>query len=247
MIRLYIRKLLQKVGYDIVKYHPAYVVGRFDEPNLEGEYEWLRRFSFKTIIDIGANEGQFADKMSTLFPDSLIYSFEPIPEAFERLESNFEKRTNIRLFNIALGDQMGQLTLNVNESTASSSFLTMSALHQKSFDFAVETKPLTVEVATLDSTLPIESISKPLLVKIDVQGFENKVIAGGMHLLKEADVILCEVSFKELYKGQPLFHDIYSSLRSIGFEYSGSTGQLRSPETNAILQADAVFINRNSH
>ncbi len=141
-MRMFIRKMLQKVGYDIVKYHQAYVVGHFDEENLKGEFPWLKEFKFKTILDIGANEGQFADKMHSLFPDTIIYSFEPIPEAFALLNKNFKNTQQIKSINLALGDAAGEITFNKNESTASSSFLEMADEHKNSFDFAVKTEKM---------------------------------------------------------------------------------------------------------
>lgn len=245
MIRLFIRRMLQKVGYDIVKYHPAYVVGRFDEENLEGEFTWLREFNFKTILDIGANEGQFADKMHQLFPDATIYSFEPIPESFERLKKNFENIKQVVGINIAVGEEAGELDFNQNESTASSSFLELTDTHKGSFDFAVKVNPVKVKVDTLDHVMANKEIESPFVAKIDVQGFEDKVIKGGQGVLQKAAMIICEVSFVELYKGQPLFNDIYDAITRLGFVYSGSIEQLRSPETNKILQADAVFIKKS--
>jgi hypothetical protein len=82
----------------------------------------------------------------------------------------------------------------------------------------------------------------PILIKIDVQGFEDKVIAGGADTIKKAKVIIIEVTFKELYTDQPLFHDIYEMLSKLGFTYHGNFDQLPSPVTGEILQADAIFI-----
>ena len=236
--------MLQKVGYDIVKYHQTYVVGHFDEENLQGEYPWLKNLNFKTILDIGANEGQFADKMHSLFPETMIYSFEPIPEAFDQLEKNFKDIEQIKGFNLALGDAAGEITFNKNESTASSSFLEMTDTHTESFDFAVKTSPITVKVETLDNVMSREKTDLPMLIKIDVQGFEEKVIKGGMDTIRMADMVICEVSFTELYKGQLLFDDTYQLFKNMGFSYAGSIEQLRSPDTNRILQADAIFIKR---
>lgn len=234
--------MLQKVGYDIVKYHPTYVVGKFDEENLQGEYPWLKEFKFKTILDIGANEGQFADKMHALFPEASIYSFEPIPEAFSLLDKNFKDVQQVEGINLALGDSTGEITFNKNESSASSSFLEMADTHKNSFDFALQTNPIKVKVDTLNNVMTGKKINFPMLIKIDVQGFEEKVIKGGMDIIKKADMVFCEVSFVELYKGQLLFGGIYEIFKNLGFSYAGSIEQLRSPETNAILQADAIFI-----
>lgn len=241
-MRLFIRKLLQKVGYDIVKYHPKYKMGDFDTQNLEGEFKWLKEFDFKTILDIGANEGQFADKMHAVFPSATIYSFEPIPETFSILQKNFEKIPQIKPVNLAIGDVPGEIEFNKNESTASSSFLEMTSQHTDNFYFAVETAPIKVKVDSLENAMKDKSIVFPLLIKIDVQGFEEKVIKGGMEVIKKADLVFCEVSFVELYKGQSLFEKTFQTFKDLGFVYVGSIEQLRSPGTNHILQADAIFI-----
>jgi FkbM family methyltransferase len=204
----------------------------------------LKEYNFKTILDIGANEGQFADKMHALFPDTLIYSFEPIPESFDRLEKNFEDIKQIKGINLALGEAAGEIIFNKNESTASSSFLDMADTHKQSFDFAVKTNPIQVKVDTLDNVMSTEKIDLPMLIKIDVQGFEDKVIKGGKEVIRKADMVICEVSFVELYKGQLLFGDTYEIFKNLGFVYAGSIEQLRAPETNKILQADAIFIKR---
>lgn len=241
-MRLLIRKILQKFGYDIVKYNPSYVAGRVDKEELDIEFGWLKEFNFKTILDIGANEGQFADKMISLYPDALIYAFEPIPETFNLLSENFKTIKQFHPVNIALGDTTGEITFNRNEYSPSSSLLPLSDKHVENFDYAVKTNPISVKIDTLDNVMSLENINFPLLIKIDVQGFEDKVIEGGEETIKKADLILCEVSFVELYKGQLLFADIYEMLRKLGYAYAGSIEQLRSPESNRILQADAVFI-----
>jgi FkbM family methyltransferase len=241
-MRLFIRKLLQKVGYDIVKYHPKYKMGDFDTVNLEGEFKWLKEFDFKTILDIGANEGQFADKMHAIFPKATIYSFEPIPETFAILQKNFENIPQIKPVNLAIGEASGEIIFNKNESTASSSFLEMTGQHTDNFYFAVKTEPINVRVETLVNAMKEVSLELPLLIKIDVQGFEEKVINGGIEIIKMADMVFCEVSFVELYKSQSLFDKTFQTFKEMGFKYMGSIEQLRSPETNHILQADAIFV-----
>ena len=233
---------MQKVGYDIVKYHPKYKMGDFDTVNLEGEFKWLKEFDFKTILDIGANEGQFADKMHAIFPKATIYSFEPIPETFAILQRNFENIPQIKPVNLAIGEASGEIIFNKNESTASSSFLEMTGQHTDNFYFAVKTEPINVRVETLVNAMKEVSLELPLLIKIDVQGFEEKVINGGIEIIKMADMVFCEVSFVELYKSQSLFDKTFQTFKEMGFKYMGSIEQLRSPETNHILQADAIFV-----
>ena len=80
------------------------------------------------------------------------------------------------------------------------------------------------------------------MVKIDVQGLEDKVIAGGEDVIAAARVLIIETSFVPLYKGGPLFHDIYAILKQRGFTYHGNFEQLVSPQDGRVLQADAIFI-----
>jgi hypothetical protein len=81
----------------------------------------------------------------------------------------------------------------------------------------------------------------PLLLKLDVQGFEDKVIAGGENVVARAKIIIIEVSFQPLYEGGLLFDDIYRILKERGFAYHGNFDQLLSPKDGRALQADAIF------
>lgn len=53
---------------------------------------WLKEMDIKSVLDIGANEGQFASLIRILLPDATINSFEPIPQCYEKLKKNFKKR-----------------------------------------------------------------------------------------------------------------------------------------------------------
>lgn len=237
-----VRKVLKKFGYDIIKLRPEFKTGRLDIENLKREFKWLTTYNFKTIIDIGSNEGQFSEKMCLLFPMADIFAFEPIPAVYKKLVSNFSDRSNFKAFNIALGENKGFVDFYTNEYSPSSSALIMHKNHTDSFDHAVATEKVTVEISTLDLELKLISKQEPILIKIDVQGYEDKVINGGLNVISSATVVICEVSYVPLYTGQPLFDDIYPMFKSMGFKYAGNIEQLHSTLTNQILQGDAIFI-----
>jgi len=240
-----IRLLLQQFGYDIVKYKPPFVRGKFDPAAYREEFSWLREYSFKSIIDIGANEGQFSDKIRILFPESQIYAFEPLPAVFEKLQKNFVNDQKFKAFNLGLGDQTESLEFWENEYSPSSSFLSLADSHRDNFQDAIQLKKVDVRLEILDRVFGNEPLELPLLVKIDVQGFEDKVIRGGVDTIKKASLIICELSFVELYKGQPVFKELFRQFDELGFDYSGSIEQLRATGNNAILQADGIFVRRN--
>lgn len=243
-MRQLIRRFLQRFGYDIVKLKAVYRHGALDPVLLLEENRWLMSCQFKTIVDIGANEGQFSEKIRILFPEASIYAFEPLQDVFEKLTANFKDDKKFFPVPLGVGDQPGKVDMFRNESTASSSLLEMTEAHTGSFVEAVDTTMEKIEITTLDQYFLDKELEDPLLVKMDVQGLEAAVIAGGEAFLKQADMILTEVSFEELYKNQPLFDEIYHKLTALGFSFAGCYEQLRRPADNRILQADAIFLKK---
>jgi hypothetical protein len=129
-----------------------------------------------------------------------------------------------------------------NPFSPSSSLREMNATHVREFPWTAGGEQLSVPVSTLDGALADVQLAVPLLVKIDVQGTEDQVIAGGRRTLGQARVVIVETSFEFLYKGQPLFDEIYHLMREHGFAYRGSIGQLTSPQDGRVLQADSLFV-----
>ena len=158
---------------------------------------------------------------------------------------NFEKDNFFKGFNLGLGESAQKMDFWENEYSPSSSFLDLADTHKQNFEEAAESNKVTVQVDRLDNIFDSRSLAMPLLIKIDVQGFEDKVIQGGINTLQKAKIVICELSFIELYKGQLLFADLFASFAKLGFVFTESIEQLRSPETNQILQADGIFINQH--
>jgi len=211
--------------------------------NWRKDNKWLIDYNFKTIIDVGANEGQFAKKMRQFFPQASIISFEPIPETYNKLNENFRGDSNFKAHCLGLGDKVETSSFFLNDYSPSSSLLKLGN-HMDHFEKASSGHEITINIERLDNIIHPVEIKKPLFVKLDVQGFEDRVIQGGMNVIKQADLIMCEVSFKTLYEGQKLFDDIYHMLKDMGFTYHGNYEQLHSPVTNEVLQADAIFVKK---
>jgi len=241
-MRRLIRNFLQKFGYDIIKLRPKFNPASIDKEKVIAESGWLRSYGFNSIIDIGANEGQFSIKARTLFPKASIYAFEPIKSIYDQLIKNFAHDKKFTAYDVALGEQKGVIEFFENESSASSSALEMEKTHADHFDFTKNVKAISVNVEKLDDVFANQKINGPLLIKLDVQGYEKIVINGGMNTIRKAEMIITELSFTELYKNQVLFDEMYHLLKSLGFKYVGNIEQLHSPIDNSILQADGIFI-----
>jgi FkbM family methyltransferase len=205
---------------------------------------WLKDMAVNTVLDIGANTGQFAKHIREIFPDAMIYSFEPLADCYEDLLTNFKDQPKYQAFNVALGDETAQKNFYRNEFSPSSSFLPMADLHKKNFPYTEKEHVERVEVIRLDDIAKTLNIKMPILVKIDVQGFEDNVIRGGECTISKADIIIIELSIDALYKDQPLFDDIYRTLLNLGFQYRGNYDQLCSPDNGKVLQVDGIFIKK---
>lgn len=207
-------------------------------------FKWLQDFEIKTVIDIGANYGQFALMINQIIPDADIYSFEPVYDSFKKLTENVKHIRNIKCFNFALGDSNNKSIIYHNEFSASSSLLKIGAVHIKAFPHTKNYFEEEIEVKTFDSLESQILFNPRVLMKIDVQGYELNVLCGAMALLEKVDIIIIETSFYELYEKQPLFNDIYNFLSKRGFFFYGNLEQSIDKYDGKILQADSIFIKK---
>ncbi len=168
-----------------------------------------------TIIDVGANKGQFQKSANYFYPNAKIYSFEPIPELYNKLgKINYTRITN---FNMALGNEVGIQGFNKNEYRHSSSFYEIE-IDNNNFPSSKTTK-INVEINTLDNIAPKLDLIGTVLLKLDVQGFEMEALRGGKNTLKNhIDYIIIEISFKKLYNNQPTYTELNKFLNEQNFE-----------------------------
>jgi FkbM family methyltransferase len=233
IIRSLIKKPLNLLGLDLIRYQPKYQIG---------QYAFLTSLNIETVIDAGAHQGEFALMIKELLPNAAIISFEPLEDEFYRLQQNMRGVSNFSAFNFALGDHCGTAEIHRSEYSQSSSLIPMASLHKEAFPETARETIEVVEVRRLDDVLSEIELRPEILFKIDVQGYEDRVIAGSASVISKARALIVEVSFQELYEGQPLFDAIYLGLKGNGFAYRGNLYQLLNPKDGSILQADALFV-----
>ena len=206
----------------------------------------LKSIPIGSFIDIGANEGSFSQSIMDFFPYVSIYCFEPLPEAFEKLCLWAEqyKNNRIALFNIALGDKKETVDIFHHIKHNPSSSLLASTDHCKTiYPFTDQQVRVPVQVDTLDHIMRDESIILPteILIKMDVQGYEDRVIRGGQGTFTKAKAVILEVCLDNLYKHQANFKDIIIMLDDFGFNYAGNLEQNYDNDGHVIF-LDAVFV-----
>ncbi len=196
----------------------------------------------ETIIDVGANVGQFAVACAKVFPEASIHSFEPLPECVGRLRKHAAKLGAIHVYPVALGSLSADASIHVNSHSHSSSFLSLGERHREAFPSASEVGTVEVSMSTLDLQMSSVALRGPVLLKLDVQGFEPQVLDGASDTLPRVDYVLLELSFRPLYEGEKTFIEILHLLTGSGFEFSRPLGWLKDPRNGEILQMDALFV-----
>ena len=111
---------------------------------LSRQREWMRGSGIHTVIDVGANSGQFASAIRCVLPDAQIYSFEPIPDVHHELVKRLAKFGNFESFCVALGSKTGETTFWRSDFSKSSSLLPMSEAHREAFPWTSNSSASTV-------------------------------------------------------------------------------------------------------
>jgi FkbM family methyltransferase len=201
--------------------------------------------SMAVIVDVGGNVGQFATVARHNFPDALIFSFEPLPDAGEKLRDLFATDVRFESFALALCDTDGTVPFHVTGADDSSSLLPVAARQVSEFPATRGVDTLSVTTARLDDVLAGRTLPEgPLLLKVDTQGTELAVLRGAPKLLERATHAIIEVSFVELYEGQDDAADITTFLVEHGWGLHAVYDVKYSVLTGEPIQADMLFVRR---
>lgn len=218
-----------------------YAIARGVVPGIE-HTQVLIRLSCRTVIDIGANRGQFSLVTRRCFPEVQIVSFEPLAETAKRFRSVFKKDPHVTLHQTAIGPKAGETVIHVSAADDSSSLLPISPLQERLFPGTHEIRTEKVRIGPLSDFVIPEDIVPPAMLKLDVQGYELEALRGCVDLLARFTHVYVECSFVELYSGQALADDIIAWLRGRAWNLTGIYNMTYDNKGRSI-QADFLFVN----
>ncbi len=194
------------------------------------------------MIDVGAHLGEYGLELRREGCEGRILSVEPIKSSYSALVGRTGGDPLWDCVNAALGSSEGKISIHVAGNLVSSSILPMTATHSDAMPPSMYRGTETVPLRRLDDLADEYGLLEQVVaVKLDVQGYEGQVLEGGEKVLLTSALLECEVSFVELYEGQPLATDILRFMADRGFRPVGLRQGFTNPKTDEALQADMLF------
>lgn len=197
--------------------------------------QWLE---IETVLDVGANNGQYGGHLRGKGYTGRIISYEPLSHPFAQLTAASAMDPLWEAHQIALGETDGEAEINVSIKDSWSSFMPRD--EQTQADRLKYVGVEKVKTARLDSLAPVRGRT---WLKLDVQGYEMHVFAGAQQTLRQVIAVECEITLEPAYVGQPTPREIFNYMDDQGFRIATiNTGRLR--PTGHSQWLDAIFERR---
>jgi FkbM family methyltransferase len=217
----------------------------YEAPAVRFFKRWLA--AGDVVLDVGAHVGLFTLLASRLVgPHGEVHAYEPVPANFERLQENIalNRLSNVRPNRVAVSDEEGEVSLGLRDERL---------VGNSTCDYTVgaELSSVTAPTTSLDGYLDAQGPARVRLIKIDVEGFEYRVLAGLERTLTEAPpgAIMFELNAQLLYEHGSSPTSLIERLNDHGYEMHqlGHAGQLkRAPSAREIERATERFDYENA-
>lgn len=236
MLKQVVRKAAGSFGLEVRRRQPPIPTGPEVQKTMFGASGDL------VIFDVGAHEGWTVANFRKLFPGAFIHAFEPTPAAAEHLKTRYIADARVQCHAVALTDQEGTVDLNLNVWGTTNSLLRTDAAAPASWSEHVNTKmTIKVPTRTIDAFCAANNVSNIDILKIDVQGAENRVLKGAYRKLSSGSIksVYLEVIVAPTYVGQARPDEIFGMLYEAGLVLIDVYDLWR--DGAALLQFDALF------
>jgi len=201
---------------------------------------WLR---VDTVLDVGANVGQYASALRANGFAGRIVSCEPMSAEHAVLARRAARDPRWTSVQAAVGAVTGEIDINVSANSYSSSLLPMSRAHVAAVPNSSQVRTERVRLTTIPILVAEEVIDPSrTLLKVDTQGYEAEVLNGAGQMASEFPAIQLELSYACLYEGQPTAEELTARLHDAGYGLHAFEPGIADPRTGRTLQADGLFI-----
>lgn len=205
----------------------------------------LRHHGISTVLDVGANVGQYAGELRHFGYGGTIHSFEPLPDACRKLGLAAKGDANWHTHPLALGSAPGEGEINVSQNSYSSSLRDLMPEHLAGAPDSAYVRKEKITISTVAEELRTLAITdNDIWLKIDTQGFEREVLLGAASVLNQIKVIQLEISLQPLYDQGMELEETLAYFATRGYELVGMEPGFYNKESGHQLQVDGIFVRK---
>jgi FkbM family methyltransferase len=214
---------------------------RMGLPTLPGLLQNVKENGFlpRTIIDVGANVGDWTRMAASVFPSSRFFMFDGDPDngpELQNLQSLIGDKSEHSI--LLLGPEEKEEVTFYKLGTGSSVLPELTSF---------ERTAVTLPMRTLDGFMDGRELEPPMLLKLDVQGFELEILRGARKTLRGSEMVILETSLLPYNEGAPLLSEVVAFMAEEDFVAFDFCGQTRRQSDYALFQTDVVFAKKDSH
>lgn len=235
--RRFVKTSARSIGFDVIRFHPE----SSDGAKVSAV---LKHLQIDLVLDVGANEGQFAQALREFGYRGRVVSFEPLSSAYAKLTEASRADEAWELHpRGAIGDHDGEIAIHIAGNNVSSSVLPMLDSHAQAAPESRYIGDEVVPIRQLDNVFgSYRGKSQSVYLKVDTQGYEAAVLRGATQTLAACRAVQLELSLLPLYGGQELWTYFIAELGRQGFELWTVLPGFVDAETGRTLQIDAIFV-----
>ena len=242
MLKYVLQTAARRAGFDVVRY------GRLSA--VEERVALLAdRIGLNSILDVGANVGQFRNKVRSFAYNGRVISFEPQQTAHQQLVQSAGNNPDWIIYpRCALGDVTGTAKINLAGNSQSSSLLPMRGRHIEAWPETRYVGAEEVPVKTLSQVFADdpELFAGRHVLKMDAQGYELNILKGAEDVLGQIDIVMLEASLVTLYDGEPTVATLLNHLEGRQFDCYAICPGFSDAKNFQMLQVDMLFVKRSA-
>ena len=243
-MKSFTKKILRHFNLELKRINPNYRSVESTDTYFGYLAKILSNRKIDLVLDVGASTGNWASQLIDEGCASKIISFEPLSNSYRVLNSRCNEFPNWECHNFAIGDVIGQTSINISKNNESSSISKILNTHIEAFPESQIIREESIEIKTIDNFLQKRpDLEGNIFAKVDVQGFEKKVLTGAKGSLNRISILQLEMGLEALYADEFLFCDWLKHLKSLHFHPVHIQNAFSHHETKRLLQVDCVFVN----
>jgi FkbM family methyltransferase len=234
-LRDHLRSLMRSFGYEI---------RRIDVYSQRRPIDFIRSRNIDVVVDVGANTGQYAERLRRYGYAGWIISAEPVAAVYDVLAARAASDPRWKVLNVGYGEESGVAQINISEASVFSSLRPQLPTAAGLYPGSKVVRQESIRIMRLDEAFPDFPKGRAFL-KIDTQGYEEQVLKGGAGCISKFLGVQMELPIVHLYEGTWRFHDAIASMNQRGFDISTIVPVNFDPaDPMSLLEVDCVFRRR---